>query len=287
MIESNPFAIVSESLGLAPSVMQAYIILMVLLVIGGTLLDVVHKKSAKFFFEKGQSLKKIAKREVGAGEKLGIALSTLANEVLTSGEFENPQRRISHLFTMYGFIVFVVTTAMLIFSLPVAQGQGSGLVPALWHLGALSLCFGGYWFWLKIRVDVRSEGNVWYNVHQSDLFIVSLLLMATFALIWSVLQAVAGPTSVWTIIAFVVFIGASTTLFSTVLWSKFAHMFFKPAAAFQKKVAVADGSRDKLPEIPELSSAECKARYPDIPEYMGANPPNMGLGMKREAPAHY
>ena len=287
MIESNPFAILSGGLGLAPSIMQAYIILMVLLVIGGTLLDVAHKKSAKYFFEKGQSLKKIAKREVGGGEKLGIALSTLTNEVLTSGEFENPERRISHLFTMYGFIVFVVTTAVLIFSLPVAKGEGSGLVPALWHLGALSLCFGGYWFWLKIRVDVRSDGNAWYNVHQSDLFIVSLLLMATFALIWSALQAFVGATSVWTIIAFVVFIAASTTLFSTVLWSKFAHMFFKPAAAFQKKVAVADGSRDKLPEIPDLSSAECKARYPDIPEYMGANPPNMGLGIKREAPAHY
>jgi hypothetical protein len=287
MIESNPFAILSESLGLDPSVMQAYIILMVLLVIGGTLLDVVHKKSAKYFFEKGQSLKKIAKREVGGGEKIGIALSTLTHEVLTSGEFENRDRRISHLLTMYGFIVFVVTTAMLIFGLPVAQGEGSGLVPVLWHLGALSLCVGGYWFWFKIRVDVRSDGNVWYNVHQSDLFIVSLLLMATFALVWSVLQASVGATSVWTIAAFVIFIASSTTLFSTVLWSKFAHMFFKPAAAFQKKVAVADGSRDKLPEIPELSSAECKARYPDIPEYMGANPPYMGLGIKREAPSHY
>jgi hypothetical protein len=287
MIESNPFAILSENLSLDPGVMQAYVILMFLLVIGGTLLDVVHKKSAKYFFEKGQSLKKIAKREVGGGEKLGIALSTLTNEVLTSSEFKNPDRRISHLFTMYGFIVFVVTTAVLIFGLPVAEGDGSALVPVLWHLGALSMCIGGYWFWFKIRVDVRSEGNEWHNVHQSDLFIVSLLLTATFALIWSILQTSAGPTAVPTIIAFVVFIVAATTLFSTILWSKFAHMFFKPAAAFQKKVAVADGSRDKLPEIPDLSSAECKARYPDIPEYMGANPPNMGLGIKREIPTHY
>ena len=287
MIESNPFAILSESLGLDPSVMQAYVVLMLLLVIGGTLLDVVHKKSAKYFFEKGQSLKKIAKREVGGGEKLGIALSTLTNEVLTSSEFQNRDRRISHLFTMYGFIVFVVTTAVLIFGLPVAEGEGSGLVPMLWHIGALSMCIGGYWFWFKIRADVRSDGNAWYDVHQSDLFIVSLLLMATFALVWSFLQGSTGATAVWTIIAFVVFIAASTTLFSTILWSKFAHMFFKPAAAFQKKVAVADGSRDKLPEIPELSSAECKERYPDIPEYMGDNPPNMGLGIKREAPTHY
>ncbi|NCA71972.1 MAG: adenylyl-sulfate reductase [Sphingobacteriia bacterium] len=267
--------------------MQAYIVLMVLLVIGGTLLDVVHKKSAKYFFEKGQSLKKIAKREIGGGEKLSIALSTIKNEVLTSSEFQNKDRRISHLFTMYGFIFFVVTTAVMIFSLPLAEGEGTVLASILWHLGALSMCFGGYWFWFKIRVDVRSEGNQWYNVHLSDLFIVSLLLMGTLALIWSVLQGLAGATSVLAMIAFVGFIAAATTLFSTILWSKFAHMFFKPAAAFQKKVAVADGSRDKLPEIPELSSAECKERYPDIPEYMGANPPHMGLGINREAPTHY
>lgn len=287
MITSNPFAVLSANLPLDPGVMQAYVVLMVLLVVGGTLLDVVHKKSAKYFFEKGESLKKIAKRQVGGGEKAGIAVNTIANEVLTSSEFANPERRVSHLFTMYGFIFFVVTTAVMIFGLPVAEGTGSALAPLLWHLGALSICIGGYWFWFKIRVDVRSEGNEWHNVHQSDLFIVSLLLMASFALIWSFLQASTGSTSVLSMIAFVIFIAASTALFSTILWSKFAHMFFKPAAAFQKKVAVADGSLDKLPEIPDLSSAECKERYPDIPEYMGDNPPNMGLGIKREAPTHY
>jgi hypothetical protein len=53
MIQSNPFAVLSESLSLDAGVMQAYVVLMVLLVIGGTLLDVVHKKSAKYFFERG------------------------------------------------------------------------------------------------------------------------------------------------------------------------------------------------------------------------------------------
>jgi hypothetical protein len=258
---------------------------MVLLVIGGTLLDVMHKKSAKYFFEKGQSLKSIAKRDVGGGEKMGLAIGTVANEVLASAEFQNPQRRVSHLLLMYGFIIFVVTTAVLIFGLPAAEGSASALTPLLWHLGALMVCIGGYWFWFKIRVDVRSEGNEWHNVHQSDLFIVSLLLTTTFALIWSFLGGAQGGALGW--LAFVIFVVAATTLFSTVLWSKFAHMFFKPAAAFAKKVSAADGSRDKLPDIPELSSAECKQRYPDIPEYMGDNPPNMGLGIKRETPTHY
>jgi len=283
MITSNPF--VELSALISPDTMQVYVILMVLLVIGGTLLDVIHKKSAKYFFENAQNAKKAAKREVGTGERIGLAVSTVANEVLTSGEFENPQRRISHLFTMYGFVIFVVTTAVMIFSLPAAESDASTLLPMLWHLGALMICIGGYWFWFKIRVDVSAEGHRWYQVSRADLFIVSLIVMATFALIWSLLQSAGGGVAAG--VALILFIAASTTLFSTVLWSKFAHMFFKPAAAYQKKITRADGSRENLPEDYELSDPAVQAKFPDIPEYMGKNPPNMGLGIKREAPHHY
>ena len=283
MVTSNPFEELSALI--SPDIMQAYVVLMVLLVIGGTLLDVIHKKSARYFFENAQRAKKAAKREVGGGEKIGLAVSTLANEVLTSGEFDNPNRRISHLFTMYGFIIFVVTTAIMIFSLPAAESESSTLMPLLWHLGALMICIGGYWFWFKIRVDVSAEGHRWYEVSRADLFIVSLLAMATFALIWSLLQSAGGGVAAS--VALALFIAASTTLFSTVLWSKFAHMFFKPAAAYQKRITKADGSRENLPDDYELSDPAVQARFPDIPEYMGDNPPHMGLGIKREAPHHY
>ena len=86
---------------------------------------------------------------------------------------------------------------------------------------------------------------------------------------------------------FVLFIVSSTTLFSTVFWSKFAHMFFKPAAAYQKRTTKADGSFENLPEVGDLSDPAVQSRYPDIPEYMGTNPPYMGQGIKREAPSHY
>ena len=49
MFNSNPFAELSASI--PPAVMQAYIVVMILLVAGGTLLDMAHKKSAKYFFE--------------------------------------------------------------------------------------------------------------------------------------------------------------------------------------------------------------------------------------------
>ena len=278
MISTNPFSVLSEFI---PSMaMQAYIIVMFLMVIGGTILDMIHKKSATYFFENAKKAQKSARRSVSGGEKIGLAVSTVASEVLTSSEFANPQRRISHLFTMYGFIIFVISTVVLIFGYPTSAD--AGIWPVLWHLGALSLAFGGYWFWLFIRVDVSSEGNPWYRIVRADLFILSLLATATFALLWSATQ---GSTAGW--VLFLLFLAGSTTLFSTVLWSKFAHMFFKPAAAYQKKITKADGSQENLPDLGELTDPALQAKFPDIPEYMGTNPPNMGLGIKREAPRHY
>jgi hypothetical protein len=284
MFTSNPFAELSASI--PPNVMQGYVILMVLLVVGGTILDMIHKKSAKYFFENAEKAKKNAKRTVSGGEKVGLAISTVASEVLTSSEFCNPQRRLSHLLTMYGFIIFVVTTAIMIFGYPTPETPTPAILPQLWHIGALMLCVGGYWFWFFIRVDVSAEGLTWFRLERADLFILSLLATATFGLIWSYMQSSQGA-STGTTIAFALFILSSTVLFGSVLWSKFAHMFFKPAAAFQKKVTKADGSMENLPAEYDLSDPEVHKRFPDIPEYMGKNPPNMGLGIKREAPRHY
>ncbi len=283
MFTSNPFAELSASI--SPQIMQGYVILMVLLVIGGTVLDMIHKKSAQYFFENAKKAKKDAQRSVDTGEKATIALKVLANEVLTSGEFCNMKRRLSHLLTMYGFILFVATTAIMIFGYPTPEASTPALLPVLWHIGALMLAIGGYWFWFFIRVDVSAEGLSWYRFERADLFIVSLLTTATFGLIWSFTQS--GGITGWSTLFFALFIASSTALFGGVLWSKFAHMFFKPAAAFQKRVTKADGSRENLPGDYDLTDPAVQAKFPDIPEYMGKNPSNMGLGIKRESPNHY
>ncbi|MCB1800798.1 MAG: adenylyl-sulfate reductase [Gammaproteobacteria bacterium] len=278
MFTTNPFSELSGFI--SPMAMQIYVIAMVLLVVGGTILDMMHKKSAKYFFENAKKAEKNARRTVSSGEKTSLAVKTLTNEVLTSSEFANPKRRISHLFTMYGFILFVVATAVLIFGYPTQAD--AGVWPLVWHVGALMLCFGGYWFWFAIRVDVSSEGHPWYRVTRGDIFILGLLSTATFGLLWSFTQ---GGTLGW--LFFVLFIISSTTLFGTVLWSKFAHMFFKPAAAYQKKLTRADGSQENLPDLGDLTDPALQARYPDIPTYMGDKPGYMGLGIKRESPSHF
>jgi hypothetical protein len=265
---------------ISPSIMQGYIVLMVLLVMGGTILDMMHKKSAQYFFENAKKASKSAKRTVGGGEKAVLAASVLVNEVLTSGEFSNPRRRLSHLLTMYGTVIFVVTTAIMILGYPTPATPTPALLPALWHIGALMLAVGGYWFWFFIRVDVAAEGLPWFRFERADLFILSLLATSTFALIWSFTGG--GLT-----ILFALFVFSSTVLFGGVYWSKFAHMFFKPAAAYQKRVIMADGSRENLPPDYDLTDPEVQRKFPDIPLYMGKNPPNMGLCIKAERAKHY
>jgi len=67
-------------------------------------------------------------------------------------------------------------------------------------------------------------------------------------------------------VLFGLYIIATTVLFGGVLWSKFAHMFFKPAAAFEKRVSYANETRSNLPAPT------------DKPEQ---------FGIAREQPRHY
>jgi hypothetical protein len=280
MITVNPFSELSEWI---PSfAIQAYVILMFILVVGGTIIDTLHKKSAEWFFKNSEEAKKSATRKVQGAEKAVIALQVATQEVLLSAEFDNKKRRLSHLFTMYGFLLFVITSVIMVFVYPGSDATTPTIFPLLWHLGALSLCFGGYWFWFSIRVDVAAEGVKWYHLERADLFIVSLLTMATFGLIWSYLQW--ANIAVWETVFFGLFLLASTVLFAGVLWSKFAHMFFKPMAAYQKRMTKADGSFENLPTV---SRDDPEQRKRHSMELLVDAPMDMGPGIKREEPNHY
>ena len=233
--------------------MQAYIIIMILLVAGGTIYDVLHKRSAEYFFRAKQKAEKLASRPVGGGEKASLAIQTIVVEGLMSGEFCNPRRRIAHLLGMYGFVIYLVATIVMVFAYPSPATPTPAIWPVLWYIGALMVCAGGYCFWFFIRVDVASEGNSPFRLVRADLFIVSLLASVTLGLIWSFVQA-AGSAA-WANIFLGLYLIATTVLFGSIPWSKFSHMFFKPAAAFQKRVEKANGSRRNLPapaDSPEI-----------------------------------
>ena len=242
MFTSNPFAELSAFI--PPALMQTYVVVMIILVAGGTLLDVVHKRSAQYFFNNWRNAKSKGTRQVSSGEMASLAIQTAVVEGLTSAEFCNPHRRIAHLLTMYGFLAYVITTSIMVFWYPTPATPTPTILPLLWYIGALMVCIGGYWFWFFIRADVAAEGNSPFRIVRADLFILSLLASVTLGLVWAYLQA---KGSSWTNLFLGSYLIATTVLFGSVPWSKFSHMFFKPAAAFQKRVAEANGSRRNLP----------------------------------------
>ena len=250
MFTINPFAELSATI--SPVVMQTYIVVMILLVVGGTLFDIIHKRSARYFFDNWRNANKNGTRQVDGGEMVSMAIQTAVVEGLTSGEFCSAKRRISHLLTMYGFVAYVVTTVIMVFAYPTTATPAPTILPALWTIGALMVCLGGYWFWFFIRVDVVAEGHSPFRLVRADLFIVSLLVSVTMGLVWAFLQASGNS---WTNVFLALYILATTVLFGSIPWSKFSHMFFKPAAAFQKRVEEANGSRNNLPapaDSPEI-----------------------------------
>ena len=275
MFSSNAFAVVSGSL--PAGFMQWYVGLMVVAVVVGTIMDMIHKGSAKYFFANARKSRAQGKPV----DKASIAVKTLAVDVLASGEFCNQRRRLAHLLTMYGFILYVVTTAIMVFVYPTAATPTPALVPQLWWLGGLMVMVGGYWFWFFIRVDVAAEGSSPLRLMRADLFILSLLASATLGLLWAWLQA-SGSAASW--LFFGLYLLATTVLFCGVYWSKFAHMFFKPAAAFDKRIAEADGTNMNLPLLTRDDPAQ---RERHSMELLRDAPMDMGLGIKREAPRHY
>ncbi|MHB8564997.1 MAG: adenylyl-sulfate reductase [Acidiferrobacteraceae bacterium] len=248
MFTSNPFA--DLAVFLPPFVMQAYIVLMILAVPIGTLLETYHKGSTKFFAQRRKKAAALAQRRLSGMETASLATRAIV-EAAVSGEFCKWNRRASHLLMLYGFLLYVITTIVMVFAYPVGTDTPP-LLPVLWNIGALMLLVGSVWFFLFLRVNVVYEGDSPFHVGRADLFVGSLIGSAAFALIWHFVQMEHKPET--SLVFFGVYIFFTTLLFGSVFWSKFAHMFYKPIVAFQRKVEEANGSSD-LPN-PDHSRTE-------------------------------
>lgn len=241
LFTSNPFALLSPHV--APTVMQAYVVLMVVAVVLGTVADLLHKGSARFFTRRRAKARAAAERSLGAGERVRLAVATLGSDVAASGLFCKLPRRLSHLLMSWGFIAYVTTSAAMVFFFPDAD-ETPALLTVLWHLGALMVLGGGLWFFFLLRVDVAHEGHSPWRLSQADLFIGSLLVSVACGLLWHAAERMAGAGAGVTWALFGLYILFTTLLFGSVPWSKFAHMFYKPAAAFQHRLEEASGASD-------------------------------------------
>lgn len=237
MFTINPFAPLTAFV--SPVVMQGYIILMIIAVAIGTSFDLLHGKKARFFLQDRQRAKAAAKRQLSTAELAAIATRTIATDIATFGEFCNSHRRISHALMFYGFVLYLITTIVMVFAYP-TDARTPVFLPILWNLGILMALVGGYWFFFLLRVNVVHDGHPPWRLVRADLFIVALLASLTFALIfeWAAMAENTAATQAFAGI----YIFFTTLLFVSVPWSKFAHMFYKPIVAFQRRVEEADGS---------------------------------------------
>ncbi len=266
MFFTNPFAVLAESM--SPIFMQVFVILMGLMVITGTLLDIIHKKNVKYFFNNAKKAKKSATKSLTAGERISVISKTIVSDIATTSELGAGKRRVAHVLGMYGTVLFWLGSVIMVFCYTDQSSSTPSFWPVIWHLGAMMTVIGGGWFWFFLRVDVYSEAQPWYRIIKADLFVLALVASSLTGLIWSYLQSL-NLNERWDDKVFLVlFIVSNLVLFGGVYWSKFAHMFYKPGAAIQKNLAEADGSRDNLP--PEADA-----------------PKQFGLGISREKPKHY
>src|SRR5690348_17759828 len=274
MLSVNPFAVAGASL--PAGFLQGFLVVMALAVVVGTIFDMVHKGSARYFFANMRKLKGKG-RAIGGGELVSIAVQTAVVDVLASGEFCNPKRRVAHLLGMYGFVLYLIATAVMVFGYPTGAAPTPALWPTLWWIGALMVLVGGYWFWFFIRVDVAAEGQSPFRLAKADLFVLSLLASVTLGVVWAATGGGVG-------LSFWPYIIATIVLFGGVPWSKFAHMFFKPAAAFEKRLSRANGTAENLPTQTRDDPEQQKRHSMEL---LRDAPMDMGLGIKREAPHHY
>ncbi len=251
MITSNPFAALSASI--PPAVIQIYVAVMILLVIGGTLLDIARKKSARYFFDNWQGVKARG-RPIGGGEMVSLAIQTAAVDVLTSGEFCNTRRRIAHLLGDVWLRDLRRHDGDHGFRLPDARHPGAGHHPR----AVVSRRIDDLRRRLLVLVRharrrrLGRQPAVPFRVRPTSSSSRSSSAQPSPS---------CGPSPSGRVLL-ALYLIATTVLFGGIPWSKFAHMFFKPAAAFQKRVETANGTRRGLPAPADKPASFGSGRRP-------------------------
>ena len=135
MITNNPFSSLAE---IVPAiVMQGFVVAMAALTLVGVLVDIIHKKNVKYFFENAKKAKKNAKIQLTTSQKTSVILKTVASDIATTSELGRGKRRVAHLLGMYGTILFWIGSVIMIFCYTNPSSETPSFWPIIWHLGAL------------------------------------------------------------------------------------------------------------------------------------------------------
>jgi hypothetical protein len=156
------------------------------LVAAGTVYDMLHKGSARYFFDSWDAMKRRGVRRVGGGEIVGLALATAA-EALASGEFCSTRRRNRSSPDNVWFRGVRGDNRGARLLLSDARNTGSRDLAGVWSVGALMICVAGIGSGSSSGWMLRRRGTLLASC-AADLFILSLLASATLALFWAYAQ---------------------------------------------------------------------------------------------------
>ncbi len=94
MISLNPFAVLAESV--SPIYMQSFVVLMIVLIAIGTLVDIIHKKNVKYFFENAKKAKLSATKKLSTGKRISVISKTIVSDIATTSKLGAGKRRAAH-----------------------------------------------------------------------------------------------------------------------------------------------------------------------------------------------
>jgi hypothetical protein len=239
MYDPNPYA--GLTLFLPAAALQIYMGVMVCAVIIGTLWDLYRGRKWQFFKKERSEAREGQVRSLTAVERTGAVAKAIAINIATSAEFQNKSRRATHLLGLYGFVIYLLSSLLMVFFYPTSRDTPL-VLPIAWNLGAMMVVGGGLWFFLGQRVNVSHEGNSPWHLIKADRFISMLILSSASALIMELSQL--SGSKVWVGIFLGFYVLFTTLLFTTVRWSKLPHMFYKSALAIRKRLDEARGISD-------------------------------------------
>ena len=142
MFTTNPFSILAETV--PPVALQSFVIVMVALVIIGTLVDIIHKKNVKYFFENAKKAKLSATKTLSVGEKISVISKTIVSDIATTSELGAGKRRVAHLLrnVWNNFILdWIGNNDFLLFHS--LSSDTPSFWPIIWHVGAIMTVVGG------------------------------------------------------------------------------------------------------------------------------------------------
>mgnify|MGYP005690329875 FL=1 len=109
MLNNNPFSILAETV--SPIAMQSFIIAMVILIVIGTVIQMIHHKNLTYFFRNARKAKLAATKELSVGEKVSIISKTTVVDIGTTSELGFGKRRLAHVLGMYGTCLLYTSDA--------------------------------------------------------------------------------------------------------------------------------------------------------------------------------